>query len=138
MGIKTINYALQQKEVIIMEFIQKSEIKKLSNPGVVSRQLLNAENSASERVTITEVHLEAGAIQPRHIHKTSEQIWYAVEGQGQLLLDNDDVKDFSEGDVVRFAEGDIHGLLNNSETEFIYISVTSPPIDFNYAYKEKS
>ena len=36
-----------------MEFIEKSSIVELSNPGVVSRQLLNPENSSSERVTIT-------------------------------------------------------------------------------------
>ena len=40
-----------------MEFISKEKIVELSNPGVVSRQLLNPENSSSERVTITEVHL---------------------------------------------------------------------------------
>ncbi len=41
-----------------MEFIDCENIKELANPGVVSRQLLNPENSASERVTITEMHLE--------------------------------------------------------------------------------
>ena len=51
-----------------MEFISKEKIVELSNPGVVSRQLLNPENSSSERVTITEVHLEIGACQPRHTH----------------------------------------------------------------------
>lgn len=121
----------------IMEFIKKETIKELSNPGVVSRQLLNTENSQSERMTITEVHLEAGAVQPRHVHKASEQVWYAVKGKGQLLLADDAAEDFSAGDVVRFADGDIHGLLNNSDDEFIYISVTSPPINFGYAYKEK-
>lgn len=54
-----------------------------------------------------------------------------------MLLSNDEEKDFSEGDVVRFADGDIHGLLNDSNTEFVYLSVTSPPINFNYAYKKK-
>jgi len=28
-----------------MEFIEKNDIKELANPGVVSRQLLNTENS---------------------------------------------------------------------------------------------
>lgn len=69
-----------------MEYINKEEIVELSNPGVVSRQLINPENSSSERVTITEVHLEVGASQPRHIHDTSEQIWYAIKGSGKLLL----------------------------------------------------
>ena len=119
-----------------MEFISKELIKELSNPGVVSRQLLNPDNSSSERVTITEVHLEAGAIQPRHTHNASEQIWYAIKGRGKLLLADDKEKDFKAGDVVRFEENDVHGLLNDSNDEFVYISVTSPPIHFGYAYEK--
>jgi len=120
-----------------MEYICRREIKELSNPGVVSRQIISPENSDSVRITITEVHLEAGACQPRHVHETSEQIWYALKGKGQLLLANDVTKEFSKGDAVRFASGDIHGLLNNSADEFTYLSVTSPPINFSYAYKDK-
>lgn len=120
-----------------MEFIKSSDIKELANPGVVSRQLLNPENSESKRVTITEVHLEPGASQPRHTHSASEQIWYAVKGSGKLLLDNEETKDFSAGDVVRFADNDVHGLLNDGNTEFVYLSVTAPPINFGYAYAEK-
>lgn len=120
-----------------MEFIAKDTIKSLANPGVVSRQLLNPENSKSERVTITEVHLEAGASQPRHTHDASEQIWYAVKGTGKLLLADDAEKPFAAGDVVRFADRDVHGLRNDGEGEFVYISVTAPPINFGYAYQEK-
>lgn len=120
-----------------MEFINSENIKELSNPGVVSRQLINTENSKSERVTITEVHLDVGASQPRHKHDTSEQIWYAIQGSGKLLLADEKGMIFKAGDVVRFADNDIHGLLNDGDTEFVYISVTSPPIDFGYAYKEK-
>ena len=120
-----------------MEFISKQNIIELSNPGVVSRQLLNPENSSSDKVTITEVHLEVGASQPRHIHETSEQIWYVLKGFGKLLLADDKEKDFHAGDVVRFAEGDVHGLRNDGDEEFVYISVTAPPIDFGYAYGER-
>lgn len=120
-----------------MEFINSENIKELSNPGVVSRQLINPENAKSERVTITEVHLEVGASQPRHKHDDSEQIWYAIQGCGKLLLADEKERLFKAGDVVRFAENDIHGLLNDGDAEFVYISVTSPPIDFGYAYEEK-
>lgn len=121
-----------------MEFIKKENIVELLNPGVISRQLLNPENSASERVTITEVHLEPNAEQPRHTHKFSEQIWYAVKGTGTLLLADNKEMAFNVGDVVRFADKEVHGLKNNGESEFVYISVTSPPINFGYAYKDKS
>ena len=120
-----------------MEFINSKDIVELSNPGVVSRQLLNPENSGSARVTITEVHLEVGASQPRHTHDASEQIWYATKGRGKLLLADDQTKEFKAGDVVRFADKDVHGLLNDGDTEFVYVSVTAPPINFGYAYKDK-
>lgn len=120
-----------------MEYIRASEIKSLSNPGVISRQLLNPDNSKSARVTITEVHLEAGASQPRHTHESSEQIWYAPRGSGTLLLENGNSLPFSAGDVVRFADKDVHGLLNSSKGEFIYLSVTAPPVHFGYAYKSQ-
>lgn len=120
-----------------MEHINKEEIVELSNPGVVSRQLINPENSSSERVTITEVHLEVGASQPRHIHDTSEQIWYAIKGSGKLLLADNKEMEFKAGDVVRFADKDVHGLFNDGDTEFVYVSVTAPPINFGYAYNNK-
>ncbi len=120
-----------------MEFIRGKDIRELSNPGVVSRQLLNPENSSSEKVTITEVHVEAGAVQPRHTHEHSEQIWYALDGHGTLLLADDREADFRAGDVVRFAAKDVHGLKNTGTAEFVYVSVTAPPINFGYAYQNK-
>ena len=120
-----------------MELIKKSQIKVLSNPGVESAQLLNPENSSSERVTITRVSVQPGAEQPRHKHDSSEQIWICVSGSGVLLLADGREESFAPGDVARFADGDIHGVKNKSQEVFEYISVTSPPINFGYAYKDK-
>jgi hypothetical protein len=36
-----------------MEFLKAEHFKALSNPGVLSEQLLSPHNSASERITIT-------------------------------------------------------------------------------------
>lgn len=119
-----------------MEFISGKEIQGLVNPGVVSRQLLNPENSQSQRVTLTEVHLEPGACQPRHSHQTSEQVWYALAGQGTLLLGEGKALPFCRGDVVRFVQGEIHGLKNDAPGEFVYLAVTTPPLNFRGAYQE--
>jgi len=120
-----------------MEFICANGIKTFFNGGVASEQLLFPENAGSERVTITRVTVAPNAEQPRHLHEASEQIWVAMEGKGVLLLAQGQTREFAAGDVVRFADGDIHGLRNESASDFQYMSVTSPPINFRKAYKEE-
>ena len=117
-----------------MEFIAAGDILSFSNSGVTSHQLLFPENSNSTRVTVTRVVLQAGACNPRHRHASSEQIWVALRGQGILLLGGDTTRPFAPGDVVRFEDGDTHGLQNDGEGEFEYLSITSPPLNFRQAY----
>jgi mannose-6-phosphate isomerase-like protein (cupin superfamily) len=120
-----------------MEFLTDINIIRLSNPGVVSEQLLSPHNSASARVTITRVTVDAGASQPRHAHDSSEQIWIALRGGGLLALAAGESRAFQADQVVRFAEGDEHGFENTGREPFVYIAVTSPPINFNHAYRGK-
>ncbi|WP_217695100.1 cupin domain-containing protein [Marinobacterium stanieri] len=122
----------------MMEFLTDDAFMVLANPGVASTQLLSPHNSNSRRVTLTRVVVQPGHEQPRHSHPESEQIWIAVSGAGTLLLGDDKTLEFEAGQVVRFEDGDIHGFLNANDDPFIYISVTSPPIDFNYAYTTKN
>ena len=120
-----------------MELIRGDDIAELSNSGVVSRQLLFPENSTSTRMTITRVTVEPGTRNPPHRHEASEQVWVALRGNGQLLLGDDRIAAFAEGDVVRFEDGDLHGFENTSSSIFEYLSVTSPPINFRGAYESK-
>ncbi len=117
-----------------MEIMRKDSIATLSNSGVQSEQLLFPENSSSRRVTITRVNIQPGAVNPPHRHTDSEQIWIALEGRGTLLLHGDRTEPFAAGDVVRFEDGDLHGFRNADDTPFIYLSVTSPPVNFREAY----
>jgi quercetin dioxygenase-like cupin family protein len=118
-----------------MELIHAADTKSFSNSGVTSRQLLFPENSRSARLTITRVTVEPGARNPPHRHATSEQVWIALRGSGQLLLDGGRALPFTEGDVARFEDGDLHGFENTGGSEFEYVSVTSPPVNFRAAYE---
>ncbi len=120
-----------------MEIIREADVALLSNSGVSSRQLISPENSRSERVTITRVSMAPGAKNPPHRHLSSEQVWVALSGEGTLLLENGKSMPFVAGDVVRFADNDLHGLENTGGTDFEYIAVTSPPVNFRAAYAKK-
>jgi quercetin dioxygenase-like cupin family protein len=117
-----------------VELIRGGEATILSNSGITSRQLLFPENSRSERVTVTRVTVAPGAKNPPHRHASSEQIWVALRGSGQLLLENGKAVPFHAGDLVRFEDNDLHGFENTGEGEFEYLSVTSPPVNFRGAY----
>lgn len=117
-----------------MEYFRRDDMTVLANPGVQSRQLLFPGNSPSARATITRVELLPGATNPRHRHAASEQVWVALRGAGLLLLADEATMPFAAGDVVRFAEGDVHGLHNTGASVFEYLSVTTPPLDFRAAY----
>ena len=121
-----------------MDIFRRDEIEVFAHPGVTSRQLLHPGNAASARVTITRVSLDPGAVNSRHSHSDSEQTWIALEGSGKLLLADGATLPFVEGDVARFAPGEVHGLRNTGVAPFVYIAVTSPPLDFRGAYEAAS
>jgi quercetin dioxygenase-like cupin family protein len=121
-----------------MEFLTESDFTRLSNPGVVSLQLVSPHNSQSARLTITRVTVQPGAGQPRHKHDGSEQIWLALEGVATLLLGEGATREFKAGEIARFSDGDVHGVENGGAQPFVYLAVTSPPINFDYAYRHRS
>jgi len=117
-----------------MELIPAAEIQQFANSGVDSRQLLFPENARSTRLTSTRVLVVPGAKNPPHRHSSSEQVWVALRGHGRLLVEGGKTLAFTEGDVVRFADGDLHGFENTGTSDFEYLSVTSPPVNFRAAY----
>ena len=117
-----------------MELIRAADVRVFSNSGVTSRQLVFPENSSSMRLTITRVIVKPGRKNPPHRHPESEQVWIALRGSGELHLEAGRILQFTEGDIVRFEDGDLHGFENTGGSDFEYISVTSPPINFRTAY----
>lgn len=81
--------------------------------------------------------IKPGAKNPPHRHATSEQVWVALRGNCQLLLDEGKVIPFAEGDIVRFEDGDLNGFENTNSSDFEYLSVTSPPVNFRAAYEKE-
>jgi quercetin dioxygenase-like cupin family protein len=118
-----------------VELIRAKDVPALSNSGITSRQLLFPENSRSKRVTVTRVTVPVGGKNPPHRHASSEQVWVALRGEGRLLLDDGKTEQFGAGDVVRFEDNEYHGFENIGESEFEYLSITSPPINFRGAYE---
>jgi quercetin dioxygenase-like cupin family protein len=119
-----------------MQILKPSQMPVLRNSGIESEQLLFPESCPEAQVTVTRVTVPPGATSPRHAHPDSEQVWVAVSGRGTLLLADNQETPLQEGEVLRLAPGDVHGFFNSSEHPFVYISVTTPPLNFRPAYEK--
>ena len=106
----------------------------LVKPGIQSRQLVWPNNSPESQATITHVTMEPGSVSERHAHKGSEQIWIVERGEGILLLGDEQTEVLRAGDIVRTPAGETHGVANKGKEPFVYLSVTTPPQDFSFAY----
>ncbi len=106
----------------------------LQNPGVVSAQLVWAENAPEAKMTITRVTMQPGSTQARHAHEKAEQIWLIEQGMATLLLENDETAPLQQGDIIRTPAGDVHGISNAGSEIFVYLAITTPPQDFRDAY----
>jgi hypothetical protein len=120
-----------------MEFFAEEQFRTLSNPGgefapvALAAQLeVRAHHDyprhgASGRITAAARPPSVGANL-----RCLERLGHA------LLLANSTTRTFSAGEVARFADGDVHGFENSTTGPFVYMSMTPPPIDFAYAYRE--
>jgi len=69
------------------------------------------------------------AIPLLHKHKENEEIYIAVKGKGQLLL-NDNYVDLKEGTIVRVATDTERAIRNNSDAPFSFIVIQAKENSF--------
>jgi mannose-6-phosphate isomerase-like protein (cupin superfamily) len=112
--------------------------KTLTRPGRRSVQLLSPHNAPEAAVTITKVTMQPGSPEQRHSHPGAEQIWIVEEGTAFLLLAGNRSRPIGAGDIVRTPPGAVHGIHNTGSVPFVYIAVTTPPVDFSAAYESTS
>ena len=101
----------------------------LQRPGKRSAQIISRRNAPEARVTVTRVVMRPGAVSPRHQHDHAEQTWIVEQGEARLLMAGGMTAPLDAGDVVITPPGEEHGLENTGDTDFIYLTVTTPPED---------
>jgi quercetin dioxygenase-like cupin family protein len=108
----------------------------LENPGITSHQLIWPRNAPDAALTMTRVTVQPGATSRRHAHPHAEQVWLVEQGTATLLLADDQSAPIQAGDIIRTPPGEVHGLTNTGAGPFVYLTATTPPLDFTTAYRD--
>ncbi len=77
--------------------------------GSTIRSLLDLGTAPVQNQSLAEATLEAGTSTERHCHRASEEIYYLIEGSGEMELDGE-VASIGPGDAVLIPPGAWHQI----------------------------
>lgn len=81
--------------------------------GLVVRNVINKDDAGAQRMILLSSEIPPGKVHLLHRHPNAEQIMYVVEGSCVALSEGEPVR-LEEGDAVFIAQGEWHGVRNES------------------------
>ena len=96
--------------------------------GALSKALVGPENSGSRLIDFRISRYAPSAYVAEHVHKVQEQIYYVLEGEGILTLD-DERHLMRPHDYVYVPPGVRHSFTNTGLGGLVFLVVTTPADD---------
>jgi quercetin dioxygenase-like cupin family protein len=82
--------------------------------GLIVRNVINRDVAGARRIILLSSELPPGRVHLLHRHPNAEQIMYVLEGSCLALSEAEPVR-LSEGDAVFIAQGEWHGVRNDTD-----------------------
>ena len=96
--------------------------------GALSKELAGPNTTGSSRVDFRISHYAPMACVQEHVHKVQEQVYYVLDGEGILTLD-DEKHLMRRHDYVYVPPGVRHSFTNNGTEGLVFLVITTPADD---------
>jgi quercetin dioxygenase-like cupin family protein len=96
--------------------------------GALSKALVGPENSGSSLMDFRISRYAPNAYVEEHVHKVQEQVYYVLEGEGLLTL-NEEKHVMRPHDYVYVPPGVRHSFTNTGLSGLVFLVVTTPADD---------
>jgi quercetin dioxygenase-like cupin family protein len=96
--------------------------------GALSKALVGPENSGSARIDFRISRYAPNAYVQEHVHKVQEQVYYVLEGEGLLTL-NEERHLMRPHDYVYVPPGVRHSFTNTGLAGLVFLVMTTPAED---------
>ena len=90
--------------------------------GLIVKNIINRDVAGAHRIILLSSELPPGKVHLLHRHPNAEQIMYVLEG-ACLVLSEERVMRLSEGDAVFIAQGEWHGVRNESDRPVVTLVI---------------
>ena len=95
-----------------------------NDPGVWKKVIVKHEEAdpQSKLMMVNLARVLVGKVHPAHIHRTMEEIFYFLEGEGEVILDGE-VESVRSGDRIIVPAGVSHEIRNTGKIELKFIGI---------------
>lgn len=99
--------------------------------GSTIRSILDRTNAPVENQSLAEARVPTGSATQRHHHKRAEEIYFILEGEGQMEIDGD-LREVGPGDAVLIPPGAWHTITARADLRFL--CCCAPPYSHEDTY----
>jgi len=96
--------------------------------GSEIRELLAHRNSVIAHQSLAEARLPPGAATTPHRHEQTEEIYYILEGSGQMRV-GDSLAAVGPGDAIAIPPGSSHQITNTGSSVLKFLCCCAPPYE---------
>ena len=89
-------------------------------------ELYHPGSSPVKDVSVAEALVEPGRVTELHRHQRSQEIYYILEGEGEVRIGNEEFR-VKRHDAILIPSGTPHCVKNNGRSELRMLCVCSPP-----------
>ena len=93
--------------------------------GSEIRELLAHRNSCVRNQSLAEARLPGGTATMPHLHPRTEEIYYILQGQGEMILAHDK-QNVVPGDAIAIPPGVPHQIINHTGEPLIFLCCCAP------------
>jgi mannose-6-phosphate isomerase-like protein (cupin superfamily) len=97
----------------------------VTRDGSLIRELLHPQQHGNKNQSLAEAVIAVGCETVLHRHHTAEELYYIVQGQGEMTLGNETFP-VVVGDTVAIAPGTAHKIRNTGKEELKILCCCAP------------
>ena len=105
----------------------------LTKDGSTIRELMHPDSHGNRQQSLAEARVPVNTTTSLHLHKTSEEIYFILQGQGEMTLE-DQTFPVKTGDTILIPPNTAHQIRNSGEIELQFLCACSPAYSHDDTY----